>query len=248
MKSWRIPLPLSKNQQLIKIVRRSRKMFAHREGGIWKIAYADFITAVMIFFLSMWLLSMQNTTGKSLFSDYFKTHAVGDESAIIKMQYIMEREMIKRKENIRKTVEEKTAPLSVSDNLKVEVLDDGVRIQMMDSEKKSIFEKGSAKPTSTATRLFKAIADSIKKVPNSLTIEGHTDSVPYGGGGITNWELSTMRASAARIELEKDGIPSSKIDKIVGYADTRPLIKNDPADRRNRRISIFIAFSKIKMD
>jgi chemotaxis protein MotB len=238
----------SRNQQLIKIIRRSRKIFAHREGGVWKIAYADFITSMMIFFLSMWLLSMVSNTGKSVFSEYFKkTNPLeGGGSSIIKMQFLFEREMKQRMDAIKKIIEAKT--VSLSNNLTVEALDNGVRIHMMDSKENSLFESGSARPTATATALFKTIADSIRALPNKISIEGHTDSVPYRDGEITNWELSTMRASAARIELEKNKIPAFKIDKIVGYSDTRPLIKNNPADRRNRRISIFIAFEQMKVD
>src|SRR5208283_1034193 len=238
----------SKNPQLIKIVKRSRKIFMHREGGVWKIAYADFITSMMIFFLSLWLLSMASNIGKSLFSEYFRTAIPleGSANSLIKLQFLFEREMKQRKDAIKKTIEEKTA--SLSGNVGVEVLDNGVRIQMMDSKEKSLFESGSAKPTATAIALFKKIADSIRALPNKIRIEGHTDSVPYRKGEISNWELSTMRASTARIELEKNNIPAFKIDSIVGYADTRPLIKNNPADRRNRRISIFIGFEQMKMD
>ncbi len=238
----------SKNQQLIKIIKRSRRIFAHHEGGVWKIAYADFITSMMIFFLSMWLLSLVSNSGKSVFSEYFKTASPidGSRASVFKMQFLFEREMNQRKDAIKKKIEEKT--VSLSDNLAVEVLDNGVRIQMMDSKEKSLFQSGSARPTVTAIKLFKEVADGIRDLPNKITIEGHTDSVPYHKGEVTNWELSTMRASAARIELEKNNIPAFKIDKIVGYADTRPLIKDNPADRRNRRISIFIPFEHIKMD
>lgn len=238
----------SRNQQLIKIIKRSRKIFSHQEGGVWKIAYADFITSMMIFFLCMWLLSTINNTGKSLFSETFKQAATGHEGgeSVLKMQYLIEREMKQRREAIKKNLLQTAAPLS--GNLSVEVLDNGVRIQIMDSSRNSIFESGSAKPTATAKAIFKAVAASVSALPNKITIEGHTDSVPYSKGEITNWELSTMRASAARIELENDGVPATRIDKVVGYADTRPIINTDPADRRNRRISIFIGFEQLKVD
>jgi len=238
----------SKNQQLIKIIKRSRRIFAHQEGGVWKIAYADFITSMMIFFLSMWLLSLVSNSGKSAFSEYFKTASPieGSGASVFKMQFLFEREMNQRKDAIKKKIEEKT--VSLSDNLAVEVLDNGVRIQMMDSKEKSLFQSGSARPTATAIKLFKEVADGIRDLPNKITIEGHTDSAPYGNSQITNWELSTMRASSARIEFEKNNIPAFKIDKIVGYADTQPLIKDNPFDSRNRRISIFIAFEQLKID
>lgn len=238
----------SKNPQFIRIIKRSRRIFTHREGGVWKIAYADFITSMMIFFLSMWLLSLVSNTGKSVFSEYFKKAGRLEDggASLLKMQFLFEREMKDRKELIKKKVE--AATRSMSDNLAVEVLDNGVRIQIMDSREKSLFESGSARLTPAAVALFKTVSDSIRELPNKIAIEGHTDSVPYARGEISNWELSTMRASAARIELEKDGIPSGKIDRIVGCADTRPLIRDNPNDRRNRRISIFIAFEQMKID
>ncbi|MGD0283207.1 MAG: OmpA family protein [Dissulfurispiraceae bacterium] len=237
----------SKNQQLIKIVKRSRRIFIHREGGVWKIAYADFITSMMIFFLSLWLMSMASNTGRNVFSEYFRKGSPmeGSGDSLIKLQFLFEREMKQRKDAIKKTIEENTT--SLPDNLAVEVLDNGVRIQIMDSKKESLFEPGSAKLTATATALFKTVADSIRKLPNKIIIEGHTDSVPFGKGEISNWELSTMRASAARIELEKNNIPAFRIDRIVGYGYTRPLIKDNPADLRNRRICIFVEFEQMKM-
>ncbi|MBF0557218.1 MAG: OmpA family protein [Nitrospirae bacterium] len=238
----------SKNPQYIKIIKRSRRIFLHREGGVWKIAYADFITSMMIFFLSMWLLSLVSNTGKSVFSEYFKKAGRLEDggASVLRMQFMFEREMKQRKELLKSRIEEKIAHMS--DNLMVEELDNGIRIQMMDSQEKNIFESGSARPTPAAEALFKVVADGIWNVPNKITIEGHTDSVPYAKGALSNWELSTMRASAARLELEKNNIPPFRIDRIVGYADTRPIIKNNPADRRNRRISIFIAFEQMKLD
>src|SRR5208283_878787 len=97
----------SKNPQLIKIVKRSRKIFVHREGGVWKIAYADFITSMMIFFLSMWLLSLVSNTGKSVFSEYFKKAGRFEDggSSLLKMQFLFEHEMRQRKDAIKKKIE-----------------------------------------------------------------------------------------------------------------------------------------------
>jgi len=236
---------LSRNPQLIKIIKRSQRIFTHREGGVWKIAYADFITSLMIFFMSLWLLSLVSNAGKSIFSEYFKKASPFEQGgdAALKMRFLFEREMKQRKDLIKNKIER--LAVSMPDNLSVEVLDNGVRVQIMDSKERYLFESGSAKPMPAAVSLFKIIANSISNLPNKITIEGHTDSIPYAKGEISNWELSTMRASAARIQLEKDGIQPFRIDKIVGYGDSRPLIRDNPADRRNRRISIFLPFEQI---
>ncbi|MBF0557472.1 MAG: OmpA family protein [Nitrospirae bacterium] len=231
----------SKSPQHVNIIRRPRRILVHRDSGVWKIAYADFITSMMIFFMTMWLLSLVSNTGKAEFSEYFKRAQLEEGEPLM-----IKRAMKERKDKVKSNIVKKIATLS--DNLTVEMLDSGVRIQMWDSKDSSLFESGNAKPTKDAEKMFKIVADSIKGLPNKIAIEGHTDSVPYAKGEISNWELSAMRAAAAKVELEKNGIPPFKIDRIVGCADTRPLIKENPADRRNRRISIFLDFELVEAD
>jgi len=108
-----------------------------------------------------------------------------------------------------------------------------------------MFPSGSSEPTQKAKDILKLVAENIQSVSNRIAIEGHTDSAPFKNAQTTNWELSTARASAARRELERNDIESSKIARVVGYADQELLVKEDPKDPRNRRISIILLNEKV---
>ena len=124
------------------------------------------------------------------------------------------------------------------DQIDLEYTADGFRIQLMDRYDAPMFDSGSNKLKSWPKDLIKTVSRTIMDIDVRVGIEGYTDSVPFNDKGITNWELSALRAGAARSEFEKNGIPTSRFAKIVGYADTRPLILEDPTDPRNRRIAI----------
>ncbi|HEX7519893.1 MAG TPA: OmpA family protein, partial [Candidatus Deferrimicrobium sp.] len=130
----------------------------------------------------------------------------------------------------------------VKDQVLVEVFEGGVRIQLVDKDGRLIFPLGSAEPTQAARKIFDVIAGSIKDVPNKIAIEGHTDALTYSSGRYTNWELSTERASAARKELEEHGLDPDRLTRVSGFAATEPLIKGNPNDPRNRRISIILQY------
>jgi chemotaxis protein MotB len=266
---------------IIKRVKKSKGGGAH--GGSWKVAYADFVTAMMAFFLLLWLLSMVSDEKRAALSEYFKRYSIFQESGSsaitaknVKMtdpKFLNEagseysnsasssargkgltdfvhkkkqgadskdEEIVKK---IRAAVDEKMA--GVRDQILVDVIEDGVRIQIIDTEGSIMFALGSSQPTPKAKDILKLVAANLKEMPGRIVVEGHTDSAPFKGGQITNWELSTSRASAARKELEENGIDPSRIARVVGYADTELLIPLDSRDPRNRRISIIILQPKI---
>ena len=132
----------------------------------------------------------------------------------------------------------------VRDQILVDVIEGGVRIQIIDTEGSMMFPLGSFQPTPKAKEILKLVSSNLKEIPGRIVVEGHTDSAPFKGGQITNWELSTSRASSARKELEVNGVDSSRIARVVGYADAELLIPLDPRDQRNRRISIIILNTK----
>jgi chemotaxis protein MotB len=145
-------------------------------------------------------------------------------------------------ERIKGAIAEKLS--SLEDQVMVSIADDGVKIQIVDTEGSLMFKLGSAQPTEKARQLLKLLAENISDTANRIVIEGHTDSLPYRGAQITNWELSTARASAARRELENNGVEPSRIARVVGYADQELLIKDEPTNPRNRRISIILLKEK----
>lgn len=230
------------------------------------MAYADFVTAMMAFFLLMWLLAMVSPDKRAAVAEYFKYYTVFEKSGGSFMQgapKVLEqqggdvkepgREVGKGageispeylKERLKKAVEEKLKALK--DQVMVDIFEGGVRIQLVDTEGSSMFPSGSAQPTERARMVLKLVSENIRDTYNRIAVEGHTDSAPLKTGQITNWELSTGRASSARRELETNGIDPGRIARVVGYADQEPLVRNNPQDPRNRRISIILMQAKVQ--
>jgi chemotaxis protein MotB len=246
---------------IIKKITKARHSEDH--GGQWKVAYADFITALMAFFLLMWLITMVSPEKRARVASYFKYFTIFHESGqsfIDKSSQVFDEagenprkipdELVgtfnvkpeEFKSHLKKAIEEKLG--DIQDQILVDVFEGGVRIQLVDSDGKPMFDIGSSKPTLLAERILKVIGDSMKNLPNSVAIEGHTDSLTYKSGDYSNWDLSTERALAAKRELEKDGLNPAHLTKVAGYADTEPLIKEDTKDPRNRRISVILLFPK----
>jgi len=261
------------------IIKKIKKKQAGGHGGSWKVAYADFVTALMAFFLLLWLLSMVSEEKRAALSEYFRRYSVFQESGssaitskdakITDPKFLneagsqslktpssnargkgaIEFGMKKAKKNsnpgeedivkkIRASIDDKMA--GVRDQILVDVIEGGIRIQVIDTEGSMMFPLGSAQPTPKAREILKLVADNINDIPGKVVVEGHTDAAPFKGGQITNWELSTARASAARRELEEFGTDPGRIARVVGYADQELLLPLDPRDARNRRISIII--------
>lgn len=248
------------------IVKKKKKKHEAHHGGAWKVAYADFVTALMAFFLVMWLLAMVAPEKKAALADYMKNYNLFKESGASFMDKtsqvlnqpdkgfrvspqdlsrgsggggLSSEELVKK---LKKAIEEKLA--SVKNQVLVDIVDGGVRVQIVDAEGGMMFPSGSSEPTQKAKDILKLVAENIQGVSNRIAIEGHTDAAPFKNAQTTNWELSTARASAARRELERNGIESYKIARVVGYADQELLVQEDPKDPRNRRISIILLHEK----
>ncbi len=275
------------------IIKRKKKIYAAHHGGSWKVAYADFVTALMAFFLLLWLITMVSPEKRLALSEYFKNFNIFKEMtgsgqsfmaqsakvldkqgmgaqmsakglnkdgagaakdsqgqvkgsmglSVVKSDKlgISSEDLVKK---LKTAIEEKLK--FVKNQIFVDVVEGGVRIQIVDMEGSPMFKLGSADPTVKAKQILAIVAENIRDVPNRVAIEGHTDSAPFRGGQITNWELSTSRSSAARRELEDNGIEPSRIARVVGYADQELYVKEDPRDPRNRRISIILIQNKIE--
>lgn len=235
-------------------------------GGSWKIAYADFVTAMMAFFLLMWLLSNASEETKKQLSIYFQEFSVfegappsmtisatgasqapaaqqeqtmfsGQPVGMFSQGKSQEEEL---REAMAKMIEERLK--AYKNELMIDTFESGVRIQMLYGEGHPFFESGSSQLTEDARRVLRVIADTVRDLPNNLAVEGHTDAKPLGGHNAryTNWELSTDRASAARLILEEFGINPNRIVRVAGYAATQPLNRDNAEDPRNRRVSILL--------
>lgn len=270
------------------IIKKVKKGGGGHHGGAWKVAYADFVTAMMAFFLLLWLLSITTEVQKEGIADYFTSNPMitrsesGSGSVLggttiqiegamtSQVQPLVERQATqdpamtstrdisdKRFEQERKKREEEnferakqalqqairaTPELAeMAKSLKIDMTPEGLRIQIIDQEGKPLFASGSATPLQHTKKLLREVSTVIQKLPNEISVRGHTDSVPYGvNGNYSNWELSTDRANASRRELIKAGMPSPRVNNVVGKADTDHLFPDDPRDGRNRRISIIL--------
>jgi len=231
------------------------------------VAYADFVTAMMAFFLLMWLLSMASPEKRAAVSQYFKNFDVFNIGASSSGRSFMSGSnqafdsgdsMGKPNRQVKRDSRAKVQSLSpedLSERLKnaineqlrsvrnqvlVDITEEGVRIQIVDAEGSPMFSSGSASPMQKAQDILQLVAENIIDIPNRIVIEGHTDAAPFRSGQITNWELSTDRASSARRILEANGIEPERVARVVGFADQELFIKLDPYDPRNRRISIIL--------
>ncbi len=248
------------DQQPIIIIRKVKKRHheAHH-GGSWKVAYADFITALMAFFLLLWLLSMVSPEKRIAVAEYFKSFSVMKESGSSFMtgssqildkagggansvqdyknlsQSLTTKDLESR---LKSAIDQKLQ--STRDQVMVNIVDGGLKIQIVDKEGSLMFPLGSAEPTAKARDILKIVSENIKNSPNKIAVEGHTDAAPFRSAQTTNWELSTARASAARRELENNSIEPGRIAKVSGYADQDLFIPQNPMDARNRRISIIV--------
>lgn len=246
-------------EQKVIIRKVIKKVEAGSHGGSWKVAYADFITAMMAFFLLLWLITMVAPEKRARVASYFKHFTVFDHSGSSVLekgnQVVSEMSSSDQKvtaelygtskpehfrEIMKKTADEKLG--DVKDQILVDTVEGGVRIQLVDRDGKPMFDAGSARPTPLAMRVLQVVGDAIGSLPNPVALEGHTDSLGFKSSSSGNWDLSTQRALVARKELERFGVSEDRFTRVAGYSDTLPLIREDPSDPRNRRISIILLF------
>jgi outer membrane protein OmpA-like peptidoglycan-associated protein len=175
--------------------------------------------------------------------DIFKNTSAGSEKVLTEKEGDDE-----SAENIEETLNNAIASKlgDLEDQVLVEKVRDGIRIHLTDNEGSTMFERGSNKMTPKAKAVLRVIGENIKSLKNRVSIEGHTDAMPFAGKNYSNWELSTERASAARRELEANGLDPKRLISVAGFADTAPLVKDNPNDARNRRISIILKFPRKK--
>jgi chemotaxis protein MotB len=267
------------------IIKRVKKGGHAAHGGAWKIAYADFVTAMMAFFLLMWLLGSTSEGDKKGIADYFgsplkisllssgsgsgdSSHVIqgggqdltrstgqvkrGDiesERAKVNLRVLKAEQLraeIARLEDLQRRVEVKLAGnqrlAAMRSQIRLDMTHEGLRIQIVDAENRPMFSSGSAVVQPYMRELLREIGSVLAEVPNRLTLEGHTDALPFSGGdrGYGNWELSAERANASRRELVAGGLPEDRMLRVQGLAASRPLERRDPYAPSNRRISIIV--------
>ncbi|MDA8485068.1 flagellar motor protein MotB [Pseudomonas resinovorans] len=281
---------MENNQPII--VKRVKRYAAGHHGGAWKIAFADFATAMMAFFLVLWLMSSATPEQKKAISGYFKdpigfTESASpyvidlggtptpapdrtlnpelkdapdsqesatdstdktqvDASQVETLADQIERERLELLlQELQNKVEENPELRKFKDQILFEITQDGLRIQIMDAANRPMFDLGSARLQPYFEDILLILAETIKAVPNKISISGHTDAKPYAGAGdFGNWELSAGRANAARRTLIAGGYPEDQVARVVGYASSALFDRKDPFNPVNRRIDIIVLTKK----
>lgn len=286
------------------VVKRIKKGGGGAHGGAWKIAYADFVTAMMAFFLLMWLLGSTAQGDLEGIAEFFQNplkvameggSGSGDSSSIIKgggedltrsvgqvkrgdvegkksinldaakgsleqrpevqpsqspelddAKKMLERQersrLIDLKGQIEAIIEASANLREFKNQLLMDITPEGLRIQIVDEQSRPMFDQSSASLKPYTRDLLQAIGRTLNRVPNSISLTGHTDATKYAGGerGFSNWELSSNRANASRRELVAGGLAPEKVVRVVGLADTLPFDPADPTAPANRRIAIVV--------
>jgi chemotaxis protein MotB len=233
----------AKEQPIIVI----KKVSGHggHHGGAWKVAYADFVTAMMALFMVLWLLNSSQETQKAI-GGYFTDpegngKMIGSDMAGAGGDAInlAAKDMEQLKEKIAQSLKQSTKFQELQDKITMVVTGEGLRIELMESDVGTFFESGSPVPTEQATEIIGRLAQEVGQLPNKVFIEGHTDSKQFAGE-YSNWELSSDRANTARRIMQAHGVRSDQVAQIRGYADQRLRNGEDAGDASNRRISIIV--------
>ena len=217
-------------------------------GGAWKVAYADFVTAMMALFIVLWLLSSSADVKKAV-GGYFQdptgksTQSGTGQSGSSENIGIGKDDMGKLKEKLEAAIRQAPDVGKLKDQVLMSVTGEGLRIELLESKTNSFFETGNAQPTATGEEILQLLAAQLGKLPNKLSVEGHTDANPYvSTTGYSNWELSSDRANAARKLIQQFGVGPAQVADVRGYADQRLRKPEDPTSASNRRVSIVVKY------
>jgi chemotaxis protein MotB len=217
-------------------------------GGAWKVAYADFVTAMMALFIVLWLLNSSKQVQEAV-GGYFKdptgtSKHVGSNMQGTGESFSLTRDdMPKLKQELQKSVRRITDFEKLKDHIEMTVTAEGLRIELMEGESGTFFESGNPVPTAEGKEFLIALAQELGKLPNKMSIEGHTDSKPFTkGGNYGNWELSADRANAARRLMQENGIAPAQVTQVRGYADQQLRRRENPEDASNRRITVIVQY------
>jgi chemotaxis protein MotB len=227
-----------------------KKKAAHggHHGGAWKVAYADFVTAMMALFIVLWLMNSSKQIQAAV-SGYFKdptgtsNKAGTNQSGSGENIQLTKQNMAGLKEQLQQRIQKINDLEKLRKNIEMTITSEGLRIELLESEKGTFFEIGSADLNESGRALVVLLAQELGQLPNHISVEGHTDAKPYAGtGNYSNWELSTDRANTARRLMQQSGLVSNQISQVRGFADQHLRTPQDPFEPSNRRISIIVQY------
>jgi chemotaxis protein MotB len=231
------------------IIIRKKGGHGGHHGGAWKVAYADFVTAMMALFIVLWLMSNSSKQTQIAISGYFKdpsgtANKLGSSMAGAGENLKLTKEnMAQLKVELQKSIQRINDLDKLKENIEMTVTAEGLRIELMESVGGTFFDSGSAALNQSGRELVTLLAVELGKVPNRVSVEGHTDAKPYTGkGSYSNWELSADRANAARRLMQQSGLRGDQVSQVRGFADQRLRNPKDPLDASNRRVSIIVQY------
>lgn len=233
------------------IVIKKKASHGGHHGGAWKVAYADFVTAMMALFIVLWLLNTSKPV-KEAIAGYFRdpsgtagklgTSTEGPGEKFIPTPIPTE-DMGKLKDEIEKAMRRLPNFDKLKNQIEIKVTPEGLRIELLESATGTFFNLGNRNPNSNGSELLDLLAGELGKLPNKISIEGHTDSKPFSGKkGYGNWELSTDRANSARRLMQEQGLGAKQVAQVRGFADQLLRTPKNPDDPSNRRISLIVEY------
>ena len=230
------------------IIIKKKKAHGEHHGGAWKVAYADFVTAMMALFIVLWLMGASEPVKKAV-AGYFRDPSgrsadngsgqggVGENIAIRKD------DMGKLKETLESAMKQSPELEKLKNQVNMTVTGEGLRIELLESEIGVFFETGSASPSPSGKDMLRMMSAELGKLPNRLLMEGHTDARPFTSLNVySNWELSSDRANSARKVMQESGLRTDQVAEVRGYADQRLRKPDDPNNASNRRVSIVVKY------
>lgn len=227
------------------IVVKKKVQHGGHHAGAWKVAYADFVTAMMALFIVLWLMGASDKVKKAV-AGYFNdpkgtANLLGTTMSGDGVSVTQDEAMKRLKQKLEREIQQKKELEKLSKQIEITITAEGLRIELLEGKDGTFYESGSARLSGSGQELLALLAKELKVLPNRLLIEGHTDATPYSNDlAYSNWELSADRANAARRLLQQDGVRGDQVSQVRGYADQLLRVKSNPFDPGNRRISILV--------
>ncbi len=230
------------------IIIKKKIVHAGHHGGAWKVAYADFVTAMMALFIVLWLMGASEPVKKAV-AGYFRdpsghtAQAGNGEGGANQNIGLGKDDMKQLRQKLEQAMKQAPDLEKLKDQVQMTVTGEGLRIELLESDVSTFFETGSPQPTSPGQEMLRMLASQLGKLPNKISLEGHTDARPYvSKSGYTNWELSADRANSARRLMQECGLGMAQVAEVRGFADQRLRKPEDPDSASNRRVSIVVKY------
>jgi chemotaxis protein MotB len=230
------------------IVIRKKGGHAGHHGGAWKVAYADFVTAMMSLFIVLWLMNTSEKVRQAV-AGYFNdprgksTQTGTDQAGTGENLALTENNIANLKKKIEEAIHKINDLKALQNQVQITITPEGLRIELLETKDGTFFDSGSSTPNRNGREMLEMLAGQLGGIPNRISIEGHTDAQPYASTDVYgNWELSTDRANAARRVMEATGLRKDQVSQVRGYADQKLRVPGNPMDPSNRRISLIVQY------